>query len=331
MFGLDPGEASGWKIDRLISVQPREEGAEFTASAGVGRHKNGRSFPIEVSRASWMDAHGRPASGAILRDVTVRDRAAAEQRRRDAADQIREKMAALGRVAGGVAHELNNLLQPVIGLAQLELEGLPEVRTADQDESHENLTAIVEGGTEMRSVVRKILMFARKAKPELTALDFPVALGHADPHIANLLSPEIRVNKIISNDAVGFACINQAELIEVLVNLATNAAYAMNNSGTLSIAVNRVDLSTTWAIPLGLVPGSYFKVAVSDTGQGVDAETKMHIMEPFFTTKPVGEGTGLGLSMIYGVMQDWNGAVTVDSTIGVGSTFTLYIPVLPNL
>jgi signal transduction histidine kinase len=327
MFGLDPGEAFGRAIDRLISTEPCVANGEPVSSNGVGRHKNGTKFPIEVSRAAWIDAQGRSASGAIVRDVTERHLAEAAQRRRDAADQVQEKMAALGRVAGGVAHELNNLLQPVIGLAQLELDELPNTRTAEQDDSHENLATIIECGNQMRSVVRKILMFARKAKPELTQLDFPAALDRAGAFVGNLLPAGIRVNRVAGDEAVGFANINEPELIEVITNIATNAAHAMEGKGTLSVGINRVVLSATWATPLGLPPGDYFKVALSDSGHGMDTETKARILEPFFTTKPVGEGTGLGLSMVYGVMRDWKGALNVDSAVGVGSTFTLYVPV----
>jgi PAS domain S-box-containing protein len=326
MFGLEPGEALGWAADRLMTTGPHQAAGHSATSEGVGRRKNGQTFPIELSLANWTDPQGRPASGAVVRDVTERRRVEADQRRRDAAELAHEKLAALGRVAGGVAHELNNLLQPVIGLAQLELDELPDVRSAAQDDSHENLATIIDSGNQMRSVVRKILMFARKAKPELTPLDFPAALDRADAAVRNMLPPGILVDKVVGREAVGFANVNEAELIEAITNLAINAAHAMDGKGTLSVGVDRVVLSATLAMPLGLPHGDYFRVALSDCGHGMDAETKARIFEPFFTTKPIGEGAGLGLSMVYGVLRDWKGALNVDSAVGVGSTFTLYVP-----
>ncbi|MDP3691352.1 GAF domain-containing protein [Bradyrhizobium sp.] len=330
MFGLEPGECVGREISGLISNH-LDIGREALTrlSEGNGRRKDGTEFPIEISRADWIDAQGHKASGAILRDLTERRRAEAEAYRRQAADQAHDKLAALGRVAGGVAHELNNLLQPVIGLSQLELDSLPGEGSTEQTETRESLATILECGIQMRSVVRKILMFSRKTKPERTQLHFTAALDRACKFAGKLLPPGIHVNKVVSNELTGFATINEAELVELLTNLAVNAAYAMDGNGTLSVMVDRLDLAESAASPLGIPSGAYFKVGISDTGHGMDAVTKAQILEPFFTTKPIGEGTGLGLSMVYGVLRDWNGAIEVESTIDVGSTFTLYIPVTP--
>ncbi len=331
MFGFDSGECVGWKIGGLISNHlDIDREALKGSSEGNGRRKDGTEFPIEISRADWIDAHGRKASGAILRDLTERRRIEADLRSREAADRAQDKLAALGRVAGGVAHELNNLLQPVIGLTQLELDSLPAQVSSEQAETRESLATILECGNQMRSVVRKILMFSRKTKPERKPLDFPAVLNRACSFAGKLLPPGIHVNKIVGNDVVGLAAIDEAELVEVLTNLAVNAAYAMDGKGTLSVMIDRRDLAESSASPLGIPAGAYFMVAISDTGHGMDAATKAQILEPFFTTKPVGEGTGLGLSMVYGVLRDWNGALAVDSTIDVGSTFTLYIPTTGN-
>jgi PAS domain S-box-containing protein len=325
MFGFEPGESVGWPMSRLISTEPG--GEALTGSRdGHGRRKNGVEFPIEVSRASWTDAQGGTASGAILRDMTERRRAEAERGRQEAAEQTRDKLAALGRVAGGVAHELNNLLQPIIGLTRLELDSLPSDGSAEQTESRESLATIMECGNQARDVVRKVLMFARKAKPELVPTDFPAAVRRTIALFGKLLPPGVRVDEVIEGGAVGVATINEAELAEVMANLAVNSACAMDGSGTLTIHVDRLEL-TEAASTLGVAGGRYFRIAVADTGHGMDAATRAQIFEPFFTTKPIGEGTGLGLSMVYGVLRDWKGAVAVDSSLGVGSTFSLYVPV----
>lgn len=327
MFGLEPGECVGRDIGDLISSHLDIEREALKGSTeGNGWRKDGTEFPIEIARADWIDAQGQTASGAILRDLTQRRLAEAEARGREAADQSREKLAALGRVAGGVAHELNNLLQPIIGLTQLELESLPEDGSPEQIESRESLAMILESGNQARDVVRKVLMFARKAKPELASTDFPAAVSRAIASSGKLLPPGMHVEQIVEAGAIGLATINEAELAEVMANLAVNAASAMDGNGTLTIRADRVELAEA-AIKLGIVPGGYFRISVADTGCGMDAATRAQIFEPFFTTRPIGQGTGLGLSIVYGVLRDWKGAVAVDSSPGAGSTFTLYVPV----
>jgi PAS domain S-box-containing protein len=327
MFGFEPGEAVGWPMIRLISTEEAMTAGHCgPASEGTGRRKNGTEFPIEVSRASWTDWRGNEASGAILRDITEKRRIEAELRRRAEADQMQEKLAALGQAAGGVAHELNNLLQPVIGLSEFEWDMIPQEGTAEQAESRENLATIRECGMLMRNIVRKILIFARKSKPELNVIDFPPALVRASSFVGKLLPPGVDLNVAIAPGVAGSAAINECELIEVLTNLAVNAADAMQKCGRLSIRLERVDLIDA-AAALGISAGTYFRLSVTDTGKGMDSDTKARVFEPFFTTKDVGQGTGLGLSMAYGVLRDWNGAIHVDSTVNRGSTFTLYIPV----
>jgi signal transduction histidine kinase len=249
-----------------------------------------------------------------------------ETRRQQAAGQTRDKLAALGRVAGGVAHELNNLLQPIIGLTQLELDTLPSEGSAEQIESRESLDTIMDCARQARDVVRKVLMFARKAKPELAPADFAAAVSRTIASFGKLLPPGVRVDEIIDAGAVGLATINEAELAEVMASLADNAAYAMDGSGALTIKVDRLELIEA-ASTLGIAAGCYFRVVVADTGHGMDAATREQVFEPFFTTKPIGQGTGLGLSIVHGVLRDWKGAVTVDSSTGVGSTISLYVPV----
>jgi PAS domain S-box-containing protein len=328
MFGFEPGEPVGWPMARLISTEPSVAGVEVAIRScdGKGRRRDGTEFPIEVSRANWADAQGCRASGAILRDLTQRRCAEAEARRREAADQTRDKLAALGRTAGGIAHELNNLLQPIIGLTQLELESLPAEGTVEQMETRDSLAMILESGKQARNVVRKVLMFARKAKPELKLVDFPAALRRTIASFGKLLPPGIHVDQIIDDDAAGCATVNEAELAEVMANLAANAAYAMDGRGTLTIRLDRVEAPENGA-SLGIAAGAAFRIVVADTGHGMDADTAAQIFEPFFTTKPIGQGPGLGLSIAYGVLRDWKGAIAVNSTVGRGSTFTLYVPV----
>jgi signal transduction histidine kinase len=260
------------------------------------------------------------AAASQLRAIPAAEAAA------QAAAHNHDKLAALGRIAGGVAHELNNLLQPIIGLTQLELDQLPSAGTPEQMETRESLAMILESGNQARNVVRKLLMFARKAKPDLTATDFSAALRRVVASLGNHLPEGIHVDDAVGNGSVGLATINEVELAEVMANLAVNAADAMDGKGILTIRLDRLELAEA-AASRGIAAGCWFMISVTDTGHGMDAETRAQIFEPFFTTKPIGQGTGLGLSIAYGVLRDWKGAIAVDSTVGRGSTFTLYVPV----
>jgi PAS domain S-box-containing protein len=328
MFGFDPGESVGRPLERLVSTGTgiADHATAAQSSIGKGWRKDGSEFPVEVSSARWTDAQGFLASVTIVRDITERRRAETETRRREAAAQTQDKLAALGRTAGGVAHELNNLLQPIIGLTQLELDLLPSEGTAEQQDTRDSLTMILESGNQARNVVRKLQMFARKVKPVLAPVDMRVALHRVAASCRKQLSSAIHLDLSIDDGAVGMANINEAELAEVMTNLLANAAYAMNGRGVVSINLDRLAPAGAAAAP-GLAAGPCFRIVVADTGSGMDDTTKAQIFEPFFTTKPIGQGTGLGLSIVYGVLHDWKGAVTVDSAVGSGSRFSLYITV----
>jgi signal transduction histidine kinase len=315
-------------MSRLISTGLDLMDSNSPASSGEGRglRKDGSDFPVHMTRANSLDAEGRPACALLLRDISEQRRAEDVARRHVEVERRQEKLAALGRLAGGVAHEMNNFLQPVIGLTSLELSILPQAGTEQERETRENLEMVLECGQQMRSIVKKILTFARKDNPVAEPVDFPAALRSAITFVRGLLPPGIRVDEAIGEEASGSAIILAGQLTQVMTNLAVNACHAMHGRGTLSITLRRLLLAEQTEA-LGVRPGAYFAVAVSDSGHGMDAATVAQIFEPFFTTKPVGEGTGLGLSMVYGVLRDWGGTVVVDSAIDRGTEFTLCVPV----
>jgi PAS domain S-box-containing protein len=334
LFGLSTNEAVGWPIHALISHVSDRAGvsAPETTREGIGRRKDGTEFAIEMAYADWVDADGCSASGAILRDITRRRDAEIQSRKRDDAERTREKLAVLGQMAGGVAHEMNNLLQPVIGLASFELDNLPRDASPAQAETRENLEMVVECGKQMRGIVRRILVFARKDVPDLVELDVPDTLARTLAFVGKLLPPGICIDADLDHGPGGapvrnHALINATELIEVISNLALNAAHAMKGHGVLAVGLDRVELDEALARLHGVRPGAYFRVSVADTGTGMDAATAAQVFNPFFTTKAVGDGTGLGLSTVYGVLRDWKGAIEVESILGRGTVFTLYIPI----
>ena len=246
--------------------------------------------------------------------------------RRAATDQEREKLSALGQLAGGVAHEINNLLQPMIMFPELIAERLP----ADDMESREDLATMLDSARKARDIVRNILLFSRKEEPTLTPLDLAAVVHDEIAFLRNLLPPKVTIVESKAGDAAGaLAAANKNQLGQVLANLVVNAAHAMQDQGTIAVGVTRLEPRRSEAAKLGLEPGRpYLAVAVADTGCGIDAATQARVFEPFFTTKPVGSGTGLGLSVAYSILQSWHGGIGVKSEPGHGAVFTLYVPEL---
>lgn len=248
-----------------------------------------------------------------------------EARQREAVEREREKLAALGHLAGGVAHEINNLLQPAITLPELVRDRLP----AEDIESREDLDCVLEGVRKVREIVRNILLFARREEPVLVQLDLIAELRAALGFVRDLLPPSIMVRELNFDAYPGcVVAANKTQLIQVVTNLLVNAAQASQGTGTITVSSGRIEPSAEMADRLSIAPGRlYLTVAVADTGAGMDEATQARIFEPFFTTKPVGQGTGLGLSVVHGIIRSWQGAITVDSILGTGSTFTIYLPV----
>lgn len=247
-----------------------------------------------------------------------------ESRRRDAITAESNKLAALGQLAGGVAHELNNLLQPALTFPELVRDRLPP----EDIESREDLDLVLESVRTAREIVQNILLFARKKDAKLENVDLAMELGSALKLVRDLLPPGISLRHHV-DVTQALSAVNKTQLTQVLTNLVVNAAHATGDHGSISVTLSVARPSTSQADQLGIdADTDYLTLAVADAGTGMDATTLARIFEPFFTTKPLGQGTGLGLSVVFGILRSWKGAIAVDSELGRGTTFTLYIPAL---
>jgi signal transduction histidine kinase len=251
--------------------------------------------------------------------------ASVEGHRRSLEHQLQQaqKMEAVGQLAGGMAHDFNNLLTSILAASELAREDLPPGSPAASE-----LDAIDHAGKRGAELTRKLLAFGRRQRLEFRLVDLTWVVRDFSAVIRRVVRENIELRNDLPDAAVVVRA-DQGALEQVLLNLATNARDAMPEGGTLRIGVGRQTLDEVQARAAGLsAAGTYAALTVSDSGKGMDAVTLSRAFEPFYSTKPVGMATGLGLAMVYGVCRQHKGHVTVESTLGAGTTFTVLLPLV---
>ncbi len=260
---------------------------------------------------------------AVVTDITEQKRGEDEKKKLQAQLLHAQKMEAVGTLAGGVAHDFNNVLQAVSGYVQLLL-----MRKGEEDPDLNYLNQIDKSIQRAAKLIRQLLIFSRKVESKLE----PVDLNHEVVNVHKLLMKIIpKMVDIELHLAGGGKAVNAdpIQLEQIIMNLAVNARDAMPDGGKFIIETENVVLDENYCkAHLGSIPGEYVLLAVSDTGCGMDRETLKHIFEPFYTTKETGQGTGLGLAMVYGIVKDHGGYIMCYSEPGQGTTFKIYLPVL---
>ena len=258
----------------------------------------------------------------LITDITARKRAEEEKERMQALLLHAQKMEAIGVLAGGVAHDFNNLLTIVHGNAELALMAAEQGDPSCTDLLHKVLSAAEHGA----SLVRRLLVFSRKQPVELMALSVNRVVGDLLKMLGRLIGEDIEIHTTLRPDLWTVRA-DEANAEQVIMNLAVNARDAMPDGGKLTLATDNValDQAVRAAMPQAR-PGRFVCLTVTDTGVGMDAQTVQRIFEPFFSTKEPGRGTGLGLSVVYGVVHQHGGWITVSSAPGHGSTFKVYLP-----
>ena len=269
-----------------------------------------------------LDRSGRAVEhiGTVV-DVTEQTRAEAERVKLEERLRQAEKMQAIGTLAGGIAHDFNNILGAILGYGEL-----AQRRAGESGPLREQLDQVMQAGNRGKRLVEHILAFSRSGVGERLPVHVQAVVEETLDLLAASLPPTIRLKKMLRGaDA---AVVGDAtQLHQVTMNLCTNAVQAMPNGGVLSVTLERTDIDEARELAHGtLAPGPYIRLQVTDTGSGIPPAALERIFDPFFTTKRVGEGTGLGLSLVHGIVADSGGAVDVESREGAGTTFTVWLP-----
>jgi signal transduction histidine kinase len=279
------------------------------------KRKDGVTITVRISGRAVSSAD-EPADvlEAIAEDVT--DRRALEDQFRQA-----QKMEAVGRLAGGVAHDFNNLLMVISGYAEVILAELDLAHPL-----HDKALAIQQASDRATTLTRQLLAFSRKQLLELKVVDVNSIVADMERLLRPLIGEDVELITRFAK-AAGFTRADAGQLEQVLMNLVVNAKDAMPNGGKLTIETQNIAVDENHRRGQNFIrPGSYVLLSVSDTGMGMDKETQSRIFEPFFTTKEKGKGTGLGLSTVYGIVKQSGGYVMVQSEVGRGTSFHIYLP-----
>jgi two-component system cell cycle sensor histidine kinase/response regulator CckA len=268
-----------------------------------GRQVIIRSFPVKAETDTTI---------LLVTDVT-------EQRDLEYQLQHVRRMDAIGNLAGGIAHNFNNLMMGVQGNVSILIQD-KKVGDPGYDELA-GIERCIDSGAKL---TRQLLSFAKGGRYSLDLLDVNDIVEKSSSMFARTRK-EIHLDRHLEEDLV-MAEVDSAQIELALMDLYVNAWHAMSNGGTLTVSTANVILDESFVKPYNLVPGSYLKIDVADTGAGMDEKTVERIFEPFYTTRPMGEGTGLGLASVFGIIKKHQGIITVDSQVGRGSTFSIYLP-----
>ncbi len=304
------------KVEQAIETNSAIESMETVVTCKDGSTKTILWGFSAVGKQNW----------SLGLDLT--DRKQAEGKRIKLESRLRQsqKMEAIGTMAGGIAHDFNNLLAIIGGNLDL-----LQFKQQAEKPIDENLDHIREATSRAKNLVAQILAFSRQEHKDLVPVNLSTLVGESFKFLRPMIPTTVEVVTVVPEDNI-FINADTTQLQQVLINLCTNALHAMNEKGLLRISLEEGELTSKEAL-LTVEPlaSRYAKLSVADTGKGMNKKTLDQIFDPFFTTKEVGSGTGMGLSMVHGIIIQHGGFIHVDSTLGQGSTFTLYFPVTSDV
>ena len=331
-LGYAPSELLGRRASDLWHADDCERVAEATRQLLVTPSESVQLEFRAIHRdgsTRWLESTGRnmlgdPAVKAIvhnMRDVTERKRS--EETLRRTGEQLRQaqKMEAIGNLAGGVAHDFNNLLSVILSYSTMLASDM-----TPSDPRRADLEEILAAGRRAVDLTRQLLAFSRQQILQPRVINLNDVVAGMERMLGRLIGADVELT-VLPAHALGKVKVDPGQVEQIVMNLAVNARDAMPQGGKLTIETVNVDLDATYAAAhLGVTPGPYIMLAVTDTGMGMDAETQTRMFEPFFTTKEKGKGTGLGLATVFGIVQQSGGNIWVYSEPGRGTTIKVYFP-----
>ena len=333
VYGMQPGEFTGTLEDWAACLLPEDSEralAEFHANVAKG----GGNSEFRIRRRDDSEIHWLEARGQVLYDndrpvrmiginTDITERKRAEQEMEALEEQFRhaQKMEAVGRLAGGMAHDFNNLLMVIRGYTEIITE-----RLNHDDPIRKHSLEIIKASDRAASLTRQLLAFSRKQVLSPVVFDLADLVNDTTKMLKRLIGEDVEL-QVSAEVALWNIRADRDQIVQVLMNLCVNARDAMPNGGVLRIGMENLSVTAEQKEKCPyLVVDDYVKLTVKDTGTGISPEVREHLFEPFFTTKEMGKGTGLGLSTVYGIIKQSGGYVWVDSQVGEGSCFTIYLP-----
>jgi PAS domain S-box-containing protein len=288
--------------------------------------KNGSTIWIELTASFLRDESGEAV--AILgasRDISEKRQARQEKEKLEARLQQAQKMEAIGTLAGGIAHDFNNILTAVLGYTEMALDD-----AEDGGLLHNNLQEVIVAGNRAKDLVKQILAFSRQAEQELRPVQVELIVKEAIKLLRASIPSTVEIEQDIQSHSAILA--DSTQIHQVLMNLCTNADNAMRDTGgILKVSLSNVAIDSEFeARRLGINTGEYLCLRVGDTGHGIPAEVMGRIFDPFFTTKERDKGTGMGLSVVHGIIKSHRGAITVQSEVNIGTTFKVLLPIIQS-
>lgn len=326
MLGYSIEEITKLKVDdihpakdlpQVVNHFEKQAKVEIDLAADIPvLRKNGTIFFVDIS-TSLVTMSGKKCMIGIFRDVTAR---------REIEEKARhtQKLEALGTLAGGVAHDFNNILAAILGYSELAMIELPP-----NSKMHNMLTEVIRAVKRATELIKQILIFSRHSTSNFSSTRIQSCVKEALQLLRATIPTTIEIKHEIA-DNCGCIMADATQIHQILMNLCTNAFHAMEETGgILGVRLQEVYFTNNEEPALhGLPPGKYLKLEVSDNGPGIEDEIINHIFDPYYTTKPQGKGTGLGLAVVYGIVKDHGGIINVETRIGCDTTFTVILPVI---
>lgn len=331
MFGYVTDEVTGRLLETLIVPESlAEESRRIVATLGAGqhlglesqrRHKDGSQVPVSILGAPILVGDRQIATYLIYRDKTERRLAESEQSKLESRLRQAEKLEAIGAMAGGIAHDFNNILAAILGYGDMARSAVPAGSALER-----HVVQVLAAANRAKALVDQILSFSQSTRGKRKIVRLSPIVKEAVDLIRVSMPSTINLQTRLSDDNASIIA-DSTRIHQLTMNLCRNAVHAMHMEGTLTVAVDSVESSKDRVLSHGLLPaGRYVCLTVTDSGSGMDPSVAAHAFDPFFTTRESGTGTGLGLAIVRGIVTDLGGAIQVDTSLGAGSSFQIFLP-----